>query len=62
MIETHDDPAAALSDGPQAVPLDELGPMLASFEALGAARSDADGASPPPFREMHSEELAGGAA
>jgi len=28
MIETHPNPGSALSDGPQAVPLSELGPML----------------------------------
>jgi 3-deoxy-7-phosphoheptulonate synthase len=28
MIESHDDPARALSDGPQAIPLDELGALL----------------------------------
>jgi 3-deoxy-D-manno-octulosonic acid (KDO) 8-phosphate synthase len=28
MIETHDDPGRALSDGPQAIPLDELGALV----------------------------------
>jgi 3-deoxy-7-phosphoheptulonate synthase len=31
MIETHDDPARALSDGPQAIPLAQLGALLASL-------------------------------
>jgi 3-deoxy-7-phosphoheptulonate synthase len=37
MIETHDDPSRALSDGPQAIPLAELGGLLrelARFEGL----------------------------
>src|SRR5262249_25945827 len=28
MIETHDDPARALSDGPQAIPLSEMGALI----------------------------------
>jgi 3-deoxy-D-arabino-heptulosonate 7-phosphate (DAHP) synthase len=28
MIESHDDPGRALSDGPQAIPLGELGGLL----------------------------------
>ncbi len=28
MIETHDDPPRALSDGPQAIPLGELGALV----------------------------------
>jgi 3-deoxy-7-phosphoheptulonate synthase len=28
MIESHDDPGRALSDGPQAIPLPELGDLL----------------------------------
>jgi 3-deoxy-D-manno-octulosonic acid (KDO) 8-phosphate synthase len=34
MIETHPEPGVALSDGPQAVPLAELGAVLGG---LGAA-------------------------
>ena len=34
MIETHDDPARALSDGPQAIPLSELPALV---RALGGA-------------------------
>ena len=33
MIETHPDPGAALSDGPQAVPLAELGALLGRLGA-----------------------------
>ena len=36
MIESHEDPARALSDGPQAVPLDELPAVL---RALGGGPS-----------------------
>jgi 3-deoxy-7-phosphoheptulonate synthase len=33
MIETHDDPARALSDGPQAIPLAEVGALLRDLNA-----------------------------
>jgi 3-deoxy-7-phosphoheptulonate synthase len=38
MIETHDTPGEAKSDGPQAVPLDQLGSLLRSFREQGGAR------------------------
>jgi 3-deoxy-7-phosphoheptulonate synthase len=38
MIETHPDPGAALSDGPQAVPLADLGAVLASLGAVEGRR------------------------
>jgi 3-deoxy-7-phosphoheptulonate synthase len=37
MIEVHHDPAAALSDGRQAVTLDELAPLVGSLRAVAAA-------------------------
>ena len=40
MIETHESPGEAKSDGPQAVPLDQIGALLRS---LGAAFSKAEG-------------------
>jgi 3-deoxy-7-phosphoheptulonate synthase len=36
MIETHPDPGRALSDGPQAVPLAELGPVLSDLSVAYA--------------------------
>ena len=33
MLETHDDPGCALSDGPQALPVDEIAPILAELES-----------------------------
>lgn len=35
LIEAHEDPARALSDGPQAIPLGELGGLLASMRGGG---------------------------
>jgi len=35
-LETHDNPAAALSDGPNALPLEQLPPLLAKLKELGA--------------------------
>ncbi|MCH9649986.1 MAG: 3-deoxy-7-phosphoheptulonate synthase [Deltaproteobacteria bacterium] len=35
MIETHDDPGGALSDGPQALPPEELRKLLADIETAG---------------------------
>ena len=35
MIETHDDPGGALSDGPQALPPEELRILLAELAAAG---------------------------
>jgi 2-dehydro-3-deoxyphosphooctonate aldolase (KDO 8-P synthase) len=34
-LETHDNPSAALSDGPNALPLAELAPLLAKLKELG---------------------------
>jgi len=39
MIETHPDPGAALSDGPQAVPLAQLGPVLSDLGGSYAKES-----------------------
>jgi len=36
-METHPDPAKALSDGPNAWPLDRMGPLLATLKTLDAA-------------------------
>ena len=36
MIESHDDPARALSDGPQAIPLGELGAMVRELTGGGS--------------------------
>ena len=33
MIETHDDPPRALSDGPQAVPLGEMGALIRALSS-----------------------------
>jgi 3-deoxy-7-phosphoheptulonate synthase len=38
MIETHDSPGDAKSDGPQAVPLDQIGVLLKSLRGEGTAR------------------------
>jgi len=38
MIETHPDPSSALSDGPQAVPLGELGALLGRLVSTEEAR------------------------
>jgi len=38
MIETHPDPSTALSDGPQAVPLGELGSLLGRLVSAEEAR------------------------
>lgn len=38
MIETHDTPGEAKSDGPQAVPLDQIGALLRQLQKEGAAR------------------------
>ena len=35
-LETHDNPAAALSDGPNALPLEQLPALLAKLKELGA--------------------------
>jgi 2-dehydro-3-deoxyphosphooctonate aldolase (KDO 8-P synthase) len=35
-VETHDNPAAALSDGPNALPLEQLPTLLAKLKELGA--------------------------
>ena len=40
-METHPDPARALSDGPNAWPLDRLEPLLAELQALDAHGIDA---------------------
>ncbi len=57
MIETHDDPGCALSDGPQAMPPAELG---AALEALSAgARVEAP---PRPAHAPRLDELVGGAS
>jgi 3-deoxy-7-phosphoheptulonate synthase len=37
MIETHDDPASALSDGPQAIPLQQIGAVINSLAAQARA-------------------------
>ena len=37
MIETHDDPARALSDGPQAIPLAEIGAVVRDLAFAGGA-------------------------
>jgi len=37
MIETHDDPPRALSDGPQAVPLGEMGALIRALRPGGAS-------------------------
>ncbi len=44
MIETHPDPASALSDGPQAVPLAEIGAVMRELRG-GAPRASNGGAS-----------------
>ncbi|HLM72089.1 MAG TPA: hypothetical protein VK459_05350, partial [Polyangiaceae bacterium] len=36
LIEAHGDPARALSDGPQAIPLGELGGLLSALGKGGA--------------------------
>jgi len=36
-METHPDPDRALSDGPNAWPLDQMEPLLATLQALDAA-------------------------
>ena len=38
-LETHEDPAAALSDGPNMIPLDELPALLDTVLAIRAAVS-----------------------
>jgi 2-dehydro-3-deoxyphosphooctonate aldolase (KDO 8-P synthase) len=40
-MEVHDDPASALSDGPNALPLDRLAPLLASLKAIDAVTREA---------------------
>jgi 3-deoxy-D-arabino-heptulosonate 7-phosphate (DAHP) synthase len=37
MIEVHPDPASALTDGPQAVPCDELPALAARLRAVARA-------------------------
>jgi 2-dehydro-3-deoxyphosphooctonate aldolase (KDO 8-P synthase) len=44
-METHPDPARALSDGPNAWPLDRIEPLLRTLKALDAA------AKARPFEE-----------
>jgi 2-dehydro-3-deoxyphosphooctonate aldolase (KDO 8-P synthase) len=44
-METHPDPARALSDGPNAWPLDRIEPLLQTLKALDAA------AKARPFEE-----------
>jgi len=39
-METHPDPANALSDGPNAWPLDQMGTLLATLLRLDAAAKD----------------------
>lgn len=49
-IECHPDPAAAMSDGATALPLDELGPLLRRLAAIRAALDAPTGTPPPPAR------------
>ncbi len=44
MIETHESPGEAKSDGPQAVPLDQIGTLLRTLGANGGAANGANGA------------------
>jgi 2-dehydro-3-deoxyphosphooctonate aldolase (KDO 8-P synthase) len=36
-LEVHDDPARALSDGPNSLPLDALGPLIAQLIRIRGA-------------------------
>jgi 2-dehydro-3-deoxyphosphooctonate aldolase (KDO 8-P synthase) len=43
-LEVHDNPAEALSDGTNALPLEKLRPLLVKLQALGALAREWDGA------------------
>lgn len=46
MIETHADPASALSDGPQAIPLDEISAVMRELRGSGSGARSAATLSP----------------
>jgi hypothetical protein len=43
-LEVHDNPAQALSDGTNALPIDQLSPLLEKVLPLGALSRELDGA------------------